>query len=202
MHRAPRIRYHAMMLVAALLSAAAAYPALAGTICGTVTDAQSMAPVSQAAVFLFDSLGAYTGIHDDTDINGQYCLDNVTAGTYTLQVQRDDYVIATVGGVVVTESPTSVNIVAHPGLRLRAWPNPASERVNFDFGAPAGEAVTLEVYDVAGRFVRGWRGTGSGTQRIGWDLRDLRGQRIASGIYLVRLQAGDARVTGRFVHLR
>jgi hypothetical protein len=95
-----------------------------------------------------------------------------------------------------------VNIVAHPGLRLRAWPNPASERVNFDFGAPAGETVTLEVYDVAGRFVRGWRGSGGDAQRVGWDLHDLRGQRIASGIYLVRLQAGEIRVTARFVHLR
>jgi len=191
-----------MMLIAALLSVAAAVTASAGTICGTVTDAQSLAPISQAAVFLYDTTGTYTGIHDDTDVNGQYCLVNVSPGTYTVQVQRDDYVIATVGGVVVSDSPTSVNIVAHPGLRLRAWPNPASERVQFEFGAPAGEAVTLEVYDIKGRLVHGWRGTGSGAQTIGWDLRDTRGQRITSGIYMVRLQAGDARVTSRFVHFR
>jgi len=202
MLRTRRIPCFAMLLIAALLSAAAAYTANAGTICGTVTDAQSSAPVAQAAVFLYDSLDVYTGIHDDTNINGQYCLDNVPAGTYTVQVQRDDYVIATVSGVVVADSPTSVNIVAHPGLRLRAWPNPANERVQFEFGAPFGEAVTLEVYDVKGRLVRGWRGTGNGAQTIGWDLRDTRGRRISSGIYMVRLQAGDTRVTSRFVHLR
>ena len=198
--RIPRLL--ATLFFAALTSAVAVSAPLAGTICGTVRDAATQLPISQAGVFLYDNAGAYTGIYDDTDVAGAYCLENVPPGTYTLEVRTDDYVIAQVAGVVVDDVGTSVNIVAHPGLRLRAWPNPASERVNFAFGAPAGAPVTLEVYDVTGRLVRGWRGTGSGTQTIGWDLRDTRGHRISSGIYLVRLRAGDDSVTQRFVHVR
>jgi hypothetical protein len=62
-------------------------PANAGTICGTVCDAQTLTPIANAAIFLFDSLDTYTGIYAATD----------------------------------------------------------------------GTAATLEVYDVRGRFIKGWR---------------------------------------------
>ena len=69
----------AMLFVAALLSAAWPSHARAGTICGTVRDADTSLPVAQAAVFLYESNGTYTGIHDDTDVAG---LQRVLAAAF------------------------------------------------------------------------------------------------------------------------
>jgi hypothetical protein len=176
--------------------------ASAGSICGTVRDADTNQPVAQAAIFLYDDTDTYTGIHTATDISGMYCLLNVSPGTYTLQVRRDDYITEVVTGVEVTGTGTAVDVVAYPDLRIRVWPNPASDDIQFEIGSTDGTPVTLSVYDVKGRFVRGWKGVSSGGQTIGWNLRDLKGDPIASGVYFVRLQTARHRVTRRFVRFR
>jgi Carboxypeptidase regulatory-like domain/Secretion system C-terminal sorting domain len=176
---------------------------LAGAICGTVRDSQTLQPVSRAAVFLFDNLDQYTGRYAGTDVAGHYCIDNVPNGTYTLQVRVDDYLAAVVRGIVVNEA-TSVDVTARPPLFLnQPWPNPATSDVVFELDAPDGAATTLEVYDVRGRLVMGWRGDApSGTQTIRWNLRDPGGEPVASGIYLVRLRSGGNEAIRRFVRLR
>ena len=39
-----------------------ALPAWAGTLCGTVRDAQTQSPVFQAGIFLYDESGTFTGL--------------------------------------------------------------------------------------------------------------------------------------------
>ena len=184
------------------LAVLAAAPAFAGTICGTVRDGQTLLPVDRAAVFLFDSLDQYTGLYAGTDPAGQYCIDNVPNGTYTLQVRVNDYLAAVVRDIVV-ESATSVDVTTRTPLFLGSpHPNPATNSVTFDFGAPDGASTTLEVYDVRGRMVMGWSGTGSGDNSIRWNLTDADGSPLASGIYVVRLRAGGSEAVRRFVRLR
>lgn len=194
--------FGATLFIASLLAVASASNAVAGTICGTVRDADTNLPVAQAAVFLFDNNGIYTGKYDDTDVNGQYCIMDVDPGTYTIQVQRDDYNTVIVTGVEVTDTSTDVDILATPSLRLRAWPNPANNIVQFEIGAASGTPITLEVYDVKGRFVRGWKGVSADGQAFGWNLRDFGGNPIASGVYFVRLRTAQQHVTHRFVRFR
>jgi hypothetical protein len=81
-HRPPRRRRRPVgpSILAAVLAAAAAAvlagpglpaPALAGTICGAVTDAQTGQPVAQAGVFVRENAGgAYTGWHAASDSQG------------------------------------------------------------------------------------------------------------------------------------
>ena len=199
--RAPRLCL-ATALVAAWIAAAA--PSLAGSICGTVRDALTNQPVAQAAVFLFDNTNQYTGLYAGTDVTGHYCINNVANGTYTLQVRVNDYLVATVGGIEVTTT-TGVDVDVHPRFGLaQPWPNPASSSVTFRLQATPDTQVDLDVFDVAGRRVYGWRGraSGAGERTIEWNLRDFNGTELQSGIYFVRLNAANGTVVRRFVRLR
>jgi hypothetical protein len=203
MRRRPLRTTSIAVAVAAALGIAGVAPALAGSICGTVRDGQSLQPVAHAAVFLFNSLDSYTGLYAGTDLTGHYCITNVPAGTYTLQVRVDDYVMAVVRNVIVSTT-TGVDVTTHSPLFLQQpWPNPASSDVVFRLNAPAGAPTTLEVFDVQGRLVMGWKGDGPGEGRdIRWNLRDVNGEPVASGVYLVRLRAGGHETVRRFVRVR
>jgi len=187
----------------AFLIASAAHVCIAGSICGTVRDGHSLQPVPRAAVFLFDNLDQYTGLHTGTDLAGHYCIDNVPDGTYTLQVRVDDYLSAVVRNIVVDDA-TGVDITTRTPFYLeQPYPNPAGNEVVFRLDTPAGAPTTLEVFDVRGKLVMGWRGGGpTGGRDIRWDLRDANGSPVASGIYLVRLRVGGNEVVRRFVRLR
>jgi hypothetical protein len=179
-------------------------PASAGTVCGTVRDAQSLQPVSGAAILLFDASDAYTGLLGASAADGTWCIENVPAGVYTVQVRRDDYVMAVVTGVQVTEDVVAVDIQAVTRALLRSpWPNPASSIVRLGFRVAAGMPLQLEVLDVRGRRVRSWSGEGNGLDRtLEWDFRDSLGRPVATGIYHVALRVGDVSVVRRVTHVR
>ena len=179
-------------------------PSFAGSICGTVRDATTNQPVPQAALFLFDNLDQYTGLYADTDVSGYYCIDNVAVGFYTLQVKVDNYLVATIPGVEVTETPTGVDVNIPPRFGIDSWPNPASSAITFRLQAPANSELTLDVYDVTGRRLYGWKGPSSraGERSIEWNLQDFNGTDLQSGIYFVRMHAAGQTAVRRFVRLR
>ena len=87
-------------------------------------------------------------------------------------------------------------------VRLHApAPNPANPGTTVRFALPAPAAVTLTVHDLAGRrvatLVAGHREAGS--HAVAWDGRDGAGRAMPSGVYLVRLHAGQVQRTARLV---
>lgn len=192
----------ASALVAICLAIAA--PSFAGSVCGTVRDVLTNLPVPQAAIFLFDNSSQYTGLYAGTDVNGHYCVNNVPDGTYTLQVRVNNYITAVVNGIEVTTT-TGVDVDLHPRFGLsQPWPNPASTSVTFRLQARPDSQVEVDVFDVSGRRVYGWRGRagGAGERTIEWNLRDFNGSDLQSGIYFVRLHTADGTQVRRFVRLR
>jgi hypothetical protein len=95
---------------------------------------------------------------------------------------------------------------ANPGWPspLTVAPNPAHTLARIDFEVNAGEIASVDVLDVTGRVVRrlvsGSRA--AGRQQVLWDGRDERGERVASGIYVVRFSAGSRREARRLVWTR
>ncbi|MBN2172104.1 MAG: hypothetical protein JW819_12365 [Candidatus Krumholzibacteriota bacterium] len=79
-----------------------------------------------------------------------------------------------------------------PGLLLAAHPNPCNPSALVSFVLPATSCVRLAVYDPAGRRQRrllaGERRE-AGRHAVAWDGRDERGHALASGLYLLRLEA-------------
>jgi len=101
--------------------------------------------------------------------------------------------------VPVGTEPTSVS-----ALRLSAFPNPMRAGTQVFFQSPRASSVQLDVYDVLGRHVRRVMSgrVDAGPQTRLWDGRDDQQQRVAQGIYFIRLHHADGVLTRRITVLR
>ena len=79
-------------------------------------------------------------------------------------------------------------------------PNPVQGQATFSFAVREAQRVTITVYDVMGREVRTvYRGTPPAEEN---QTVRLQGRDLSSGIYFVRLVAGDHVKTRRFTVVR
>jgi len=83
----------------------------------------------------------------------------------------------------------------------KVLPNPSGGRTSIRYGLPRPVTVKLSVYSVAGALVRT---VAAGDQNPGWyatawDGNDLRGRKVGTGVYLVRLEAGSFTSTRKLV---
>ncbi len=103
------------------------------------------------------------------------------------------------GVTAADDTPTAAN-----SRFLGAYPNPFNPNTELRFSlARAGDA-SLKVFDAAGRQIRQFdlRGLAEGEHSVTWNGRDDQGATVASGAYLIQLDA-DGRVdTGRVVMLK
>jgi hypothetical protein len=86
---------------------------------------------------------------------------------------------------------------------VRAFPNPwrsdlhSSSPMTFD-RLPEAAVTTLRIFTISGEHVR----TLSGTQSMQWDMRNDRGDYVASGIYLYLLNANGQQKSGKIAVIR
>ncbi|MBD3349253.1 MAG: T9SS type A sorting domain-containing protein [Candidatus Eisenbacteria bacterium] len=92
-----------------------------------------------------------------------------------------------------------------PGLAVyQNTPNPVSPSTSIEYLLPAGGHAQLAVYDLAGRRVAILvdEMKPPGRHSAAWDARNEAGERVASGVYFVRLECGGARDSRRLVVLK
>jgi len=72
-------------------------------------------------------------------------------------------------------------------------PNPSTGKVLLSFGLNRPGEVSLRVFDASGRLVRALVDGKclAGVRAVTWDGHDLRGRRVANGIYFAKLQAEE-----------
>jgi hypothetical protein len=87
---------------------------------------------------------------------------------------------------------------------LPSAPNPFLAGTTVSFDLAQDEPVRLEVFGVDGRRVRVLTDEHlpAGNYQVSWNGRDDRGRDVASGIYLIRFQAGQKSASNRVVRLR
>jgi len=96
---------------------------------------------------------------------------------------------------------------AAPLARLapRNRPNPFNPATEISFTLPSAASVRLGVYDVSGRLLRtlfsGDR-LGAGEVRATWDGFDGNGEPVPSGVYFLRVEAGDQQVSRKMTLVR
>ena len=87
-----------------------------------------------------------------------------------------------------------------------SYPNPFNPKTTLRFALAADAPVHLGVYDLAGRRVRqllaGERSLAAGQHEIVWDGRTDAGDRVASGVYFVRMEADAVSQTLKLVLLK
>ena len=72
------------------------------------------------------------------------------------------------------------------------------------FGLPRAGQVSLAIYDLVGRRVRGLedRKLEAGRHEATWDLRDDRGMQVPAGTYFVKLRTGESALTGTVIRIK
>jgi hypothetical protein len=106
-------------------------------------------------------------------------------------------------GTAAWHGPLEVEAAGPIAFRASALaPNPFRATASLGYSLPSPASVRIDVYDVRGRRVRIlFEGTaGAGSHRAEWDGTADSGARVAAGLYLLRLQAGDRAVTRKVVY--
>lgn len=172
---------------------------LAGSICGNITDADSGQPVAGAGIFARQPDGVYAGALGVSDAGGDWCIDDLAEGTYTLEIRVDNYLTTFVNGIVVTGGVSDVPLtVARAAVTFDPpWPNPTSSGVNLRLHVGKPTSMDLGIYDARGRLVKSWTTSSSvvGTREYFWDGKDRSGRPAPAGLYLVRVRSRDAQTT-------
>jgi glucose/arabinose dehydrogenase len=84
------------------------------------------------------------------------------------------------------------------------YPNPFSEETSIAFTVKERSSFSIGIYDVAGRFVTTLLDADrpAGTYSEKWNGRNMRGDRMASGVYFYRLNGGTISLTKKMILLR
>ncbi len=137
------------------------------TIQGTVKSGKY--PIKQASVTFID----------DVDTSKTYSAITDNSGNYQI-------------GLPTSIEPNNNNLPADFQL-AQNYPNPFSSSTAIPYNVNKQSDIKVTIYDILGREVRQFR---VGLQTVGvhkilWDGRNSTGQKVANGIYLYKLQAGD-----------
>ncbi len=134
--------------------------ALFGTVVGTVTDAETSQPMQDVRVTI-DGFN----YNDMTDASGQYVIENVLIGEYTVRAHKPGFNESTVSGVLVDlDSTVTVNFsMLHPEMELSAqaltiaYPQQSSASFNVinDGNGPLDYQIRMS-HTINGEIVNDW----------------------------------------------
>ena len=139
-------------------------------------------------------------------------INKATGRTYSLNAQTSFTLTprseATTLGLVVgsasfveeaAEAARPAEVALRPG-----YPNPFSGQTTLTYALPEAADVRVTVFDVTGRVVRtlSRRNQPAGRHRVQWDGTNQAGQPVASGLYLVRLDALGQQHTQKITRVR
>ncbi len=87
---------------------------------------------------------------------------------------------------------------------MNVRPNPFRSSTSIELSLPAPGYAEVMIFDAAGRFVKrlSRNAQSPGAQRLFWDGTDMRGRRVAPGIYLALAKLGKSRLSTKILHIR
>lgn len=74
----------------------------AGILCGTITDETTQLPIPGVVVWLEN-----TNYIDTTDVNGEFLIENIPGGTYTIILEHVSFVQKVFSNFEITETPSA-----------------------------------------------------------------------------------------------
>lgn len=126
----------------------------------------------------------YPKILADSNNYLHYVWQDTTDGDLDIYYTTTDFLTAI----------SDLNDLLTSSFRLfQNYPNPFNPSTNIRYSIPKSEFVTIGVYNILGQKIRTLlsRKQFAGEHHVLWDGRDDDGQRVASGIYIYQLKAGE-----------
>jgi hypothetical protein len=156
------------------------------------------------------SSGRWYIIADDLPNGGRYqwVVPDVASSDcyvrYTVRTSRGTRTAITPAAFEILSDATGVCDESPPGAEatLRCLPNPLSSGTIVEYTVAREGQVRIDVYDVSGRRVACLVDSHvphPGTRTATWDRRDDDGRELPSGVYFVRLEAGQETALRRVV---
>ncbi len=148
---------------------------------------------------------SYTWRSTQWEMDGQVVTVNLGPGTHEItltvmdpsgHINRDDFKVTVVDNMDSELSTTS--------MMVGVYPNPFNASTHVTFELAERQRVSLQIFDTRGGLVRALEeGTfDQGRYEIFWDGRNDTGNIVSSGIYFVRLIAGDRSEISKIILLK
>jgi protocatechuate 3,4-dioxygenase beta subunit len=155
-----------------------------------------------------------------TDNNGNFVLEEMAAGDYRISATGVTGVSENAVGVTIGAGRSASNIdLIVPGVTAveeqaaelpttydlaQNFPNPFNPETSVKYQVPVRTNVSLRVYNALGQEVRTLVNEvkGAGVYSAVWDGKDNHGRQLTTGIYLVRLEAGDFVMTRKMAMVK
>ena len=140
-------------------------------------------------------------IHNYMDYSYDACYTNFTAGQDVRADIQMSMFRPVLGSSRTANAASGLNAAREIGsgiVSLVARPNPFNPRTKIEFGLPREGRVTLRVYDIQGRLVSTLV---NGRMNAGNHTVELNGDKLPSGVYMMRLQREDGAEVNRRITL-
>ena len=154
----------------------------------SITDASGMETLIDDDMATMAADNFMSDLEDGQELEYVMGIFNFSFGTYKLQI-RD---LADLGQMVGIDDDVQVNPYEY--ALHENFPNPFNPETQIRFSVGGQENVKLIIYDVMGRQVRTLVNGESfrpGFHVVNWDGLDNAGHKVASGMYIYRIKAGD-----------
>jgi len=174
------------------------------------TDTDAFAGTQQDGVVLSTNSGKDWNTVNTASLTNLHILSlaltktELFAGTLGSGVFRRTLVDMGITPTGVQDPATRGGSVPEKAFLDQNYSNPFNPTTRITFGLKEPAAVSLRIYDTAGRLVRVLVKSSlpGGTYAEIWDGKDSRGAAVASGIYFYRLDAGSFTQTRKMILLR
>ena len=154
----------------------------------SITDASGMEALIDDDMATMDADNAMSALVEGQQLSYIMGIFNYSFGTYKVQI-RD---VADLGATVGIDDDVKVNPYEY--ALHDNFPNPFNPETQIRFSLGGQENVKLVIYNIMGRQVRtlvNGDSFNSGFHVVNWDGTDNAGQKVASGMYIYRIKAGD-----------
>ena len=189
-----------LIILGAVLTLYAHISLNAAVLSGQISDQISGEPVPGATVWLEGT--DYSAV---TDINGDYSIENIPDGYYTVIIDVPNYkqkVYRELGIGIYDQIEESIEPELPKEFRIEQnFPNPFNPATTISYFLPVGVAVSIRIFDGLGRKVfeipEAWQAQGYHSVR--WNAVNANNIKLPSGIYYYTVQAGTRHETRKML---
>ena len=154
----------------------------------SITDASGMEALIDDDMATMDADNAMSELVEGQQLSYIMGIFNYSFGTYKVQI-RDAADLGTTVGIDDDVKVNPYEYALHDN-----FPNPFNPETQIRFSLGGQENVKLVIYDIMGRQVRtlvNGDSFNSGFHVLNWNGRDNIGEKVATGMYIYRIKAGD-----------